>query len=90
MIRALLAALVDLPVAQAFREAFAAQRRRDLFEIQCQTCGGLGAVADYENPLPSDWAPAGLDPANSMTYRSKMCPDCGGCGSTWLASRLGW
>lgn len=37
--------------AAAMQRALDEQKRQDLFELQCQTCGGLGVVIDLDRPV---------------------------------------
>jgi hypothetical protein len=58
--------------AKAIQEALEQQKRFDLFEIRCQTCGGLGVVIDLANR----WYEG-----DEMVYGSKRCRECDGLGS---------
>lgn len=58
--------------AVAMQRAFEEQRRLDLFDIRCQSCGGLGIVADLANR----WYEG-----DQMVIGGKRCPECDGLGS---------
>lgn len=79
--------------AEALQLALSEQRRLDMFDIQCQACGGLGVVEDLTNrwytcpnvfhhhgDLRWDVDPL-LCPNVEMVYGGKRCQECDGLGS---------
>lgn len=76
------------------QQALSDQKRLDLFDLECQACGGLGVVADLTNRWydchdsthhhgQEGWD---VDPAvracqAEMVYGGKRCPECNGLGS---------
>lgn len=84
--RALIQAILrPISEADAMQVALAEQKRLDLFDIQCQVCGGLGIVVDLANrwyQCPHEWDEDIEDcPEAEMFYGSKRCPLCDGLGS---------
>jgi hypothetical protein len=95
LMRALVDALLR-PVSEAEAEAIggalAEQRRLDLFDLLCQSCGGLGVIEDLSNRWYDcrdtshhhgdlRWD---VDPQcgrAEMVYGRKRCPECDGLGS---------
>lgn len=71
--RAMLRAWLHPPdYGEAMQAALGEQRRLDMFDIQCQSCGGLGVVADMSNRWYED---------DEMVYGGKRCLECDGLGS---------
>jgi hypothetical protein len=77
--------------AEALQRALEEQKRLDLFDIQCQSCGGLGVVIDLGNRFYQCPGMCGFKhdlghperecPSCEMVYGSKRCPECDGLGS---------
>lgn len=63
---------MNLGIAEAFHEAFRDQIHEDEFDLFCQSCGGTGHEASFEQPI--------LNQPGARWYMTINCRECGGRG----------